>query len=120
VPYVGLVIALIPPTILALAESGIGPAIGIVIGGMILNVVAENVLEPSMTGKALSLSSWLVFVMFFLTVWIIGPVGALLAMPLTVLIVLVLQGNERTRWLATLLMRGDAAESPPVAEAEPA
>ncbi len=87
---------------------------------MILNVVAENVLEPSMTGKALSLSSWLVFIMFFFTVWIIGPVGALLAMPLTVLIVLVLQGNERTQWLATLLTRGDAEVSAPATEPEPA
>ena len=121
VPYVGLVLALIPPTILALAESGPGAAIVIVIGGMILNVVAENVLEPSMTGKALSLSSWLVFIMFFFTVWLVGPVGALLAMPFTVLIVLVLQGNERTRWLATLLTRGDlqagAREAPEAAPA---
>jgi predicted PurR-regulated permease PerM len=62
-----------------------------------------------MTGKALKLSTWLVFVMFFFTVWLLGPVGALIAMPLTVLIVLVLQGNERTRWVATLLTRADSS-----------
>jgi AI-2 transport protein TqsA len=109
VPYVGLVMALIPPVILAFAESGPGAALAIIIGGAILNVVAENVLEPSMTGKALKLSTWIVFVMFFFTVWLLGPVGALVAMPLTVLIVLVLKGNERTRWVASLLTRDDPA-----------
>jgi AI-2 transport protein TqsA len=109
VPYVGLVMALIPPVILAFAESGPGAALAIIIGGAILNVVAENVLEPSMTGKALKLSTWVVFVMFFFTVWLLGPVGALVAMPLTVLMVLVLRGNERTRWVASLLTRDDPA-----------
>jgi AI-2 transport protein TqsA len=117
VPYVGLVIALIPPVILAFAETGPGAALAIIIGGAILNVVAENVLEPSMTGKALKLSTWVVFIMFFFTVWLLGPVGALVAMPLTVLIVLVLKGNERTRWLASLLTRDDPA---PVSETPPA
>ena len=111
VPYVGLVLAVIPPTILALAESGPGAALVVVIGAMALNVLAENVLEPSMTGKALHLATWLVFLMFFFTVWLIGPVGALLAMPLTVLVVLVLQTNERTQWLATLLTGGPSSDS---------
>ena len=72
VPYVGLILAVIPPAILAFAESGPAAALIILIGAAVLNVVAENVLEPSMTGKALKLSTWLVFVMFFFTVWLIG------------------------------------------------
>ena len=113
VPYVGLILALIPPVILAFAETGVGAATAIVLAGAILNVVAENVLEPSMSSKALHVTTWLVFVMFFFTVWLIGPVGALLAMPLTVLIVLVLGSNDRTRWVAALLTNGDAPEAPP-------
>jgi AI-2 transport protein TqsA len=57
--------------------------------------------------------------MFFFWVWLLGPVGALLSMPITVLIVLTLQHNERTRWVAALLTRneGDAGEdSRPAAE----
>ena len=73
------------------------------VGGVVLNLIAENVLEPTLTGRALSLSTWLVFTMFFFWVWLIGPVGALLAMPITVLIVLVLDHNERTRWVAAFL-----------------
>jgi predicted PurR-regulated permease PerM len=105
VPYLGLILALIPPTILALAESGPLAALAMVAGGTILNLVAENVLEPTLTGRALELSTWLVFVMFFVWVWILGPVGALLSMPITVFLVLVLAHEERARWLAQLVTR---------------
>ena len=47
VPYIGLVIALVPPTILAFAASGLPAAAVIVVGGTALNVLAENVLEPT-------------------------------------------------------------------------
>jgi predicted PurR-regulated permease PerM len=115
VPYLGLVLAMIPPTILALAESGPLAAAAFVIGGTALNLIAENLLEPTLTGRALSLSTWLVFIMFFFWVWLLGPVGALLSMPITVLVVLVLQHNERTQWVAALLTRerGDVPAAEP-------
>lgn len=112
VPYLGLVLALVAPTILAFAELGPLAAAVVVGGGIVLNVVAENVLEPTLTGRALSLSTWLVFMMFFFWVWLIGPVGALLSMPITVLIVLVLEHNERTRWVAALLTRRPVEPGP--------
>lgn len=109
VPYLGLTLALIPPALLAFAESGPMSAAILVIGGVVLNVLAENVLEPAWTGRALSLATWLVFLMFFFCVWLLGPVGMLVSMPITVLVVLLLQGDERTRWLASLLTREGAA-----------
>ena len=120
VPYLGLVLAMIPPAILAFAESGLFAATVFVVGGTALNLIAENVLEPTLTGRALSLSTWVVFMMFFFWVWLIGPVGALLSMPITVLVVLVLQHNERTQWIAALLSRQqpeDVAGLVPVAAA---
>jgi predicted PurR-regulated permease PerM len=117
VPYLGLVLAMIPPAILALAESGPVAAAVVVIGATALNLIAENVLEPTLTGRALHLSTWLVFTMFFFWVWLIGPVGALLSMPITVLVVLVLQHNERTQWVAALL--ANEAEAEPAGKAAP-
>jgi predicted PurR-regulated permease PerM len=111
VPYLGLIIALIPPTILAFAESGPLAALAIVVGGTVLNVVAENVLEPTLTGRALHLSTWLVFAMFFLWVFVLGPLGALLSMPITVFLVLALGHDERTRWLASMLGRDPTVRS---------
>jgi predicted PurR-regulated permease PerM len=116
VPYLGLTLALIPPAVLAFAESGAVAAAILVLGGIVLNLVAENVLEPAWTGRALSLATWLVFLMFFFCVWLLGPVGMLVSMPITVLLVLLLQGDERTRWLASLLTR-DGSRPPHADEA---
>jgi AI-2 transport protein TqsA len=124
VPYLGLVLAMIPPAILALAESGPLAAGIVVVGFVVLNLVAENVLEPTLTGRALSLSTWLVFIMFFFWVWLIGPVGALLSMPITVLFVLVLEHNEPTRWVAALLSNepepAHGPSGPPLSDEGPA
>jgi predicted PurR-regulated permease PerM len=120
VPYLGLILAIIPPAILALAESGPLASLAVVVGGTVLNLVAENVLEPTLTGRALSLSTWLVFIMFFFWVWLLGPIGALLSMPITVLVVLVLQHNEPTQWVAALLTREGATATGPTTSAEPA
>jgi predicted PurR-regulated permease PerM len=112
VPYLGLTLALIPPAILAFAESGAPAAVVLIVGGIVLNLVAENVLEPIWTGRALSLATWLVFAMFFVAVWLLGPVGMLVSMPITVLVVLLLQGDERTAWMARLLTRDPGAPAP--------
>ena len=80
-----------------------------------LNLIAENVLEPAWTGRALSLATWLVFLMFFFCVWLLGPVGMLVSMPITVLMVLLLQGDERTSWMARLLTR-ETGSPPPTSE----
>jgi predicted PurR-regulated permease PerM len=56
IPFFGLVIAMIPPTLLALAESGWPQAAIVVIGITAINLLIENVLEPGYTGKRLSLS----------------------------------------------------------------
>jgi AI-2 transport protein TqsA len=112
VPYLGLILAIIPPAILALAESGPLASLAVIVGGTVLNLVAENVLEPTLTGRALSLSTWLVFIMFFFWVWLLGPIGALLSMPITVLVVLVLQHNEPTQWVGALLSREDPNAAP--------
>jgi predicted PurR-regulated permease PerM len=110
VPYLGLTLALIAPTILAFAESGPIAAGAVIAGGIALNLLAENVLEPTLTGRALSLATWVVFAMFFFWVWLLGPVGALLSMPITVLIVQILAHNDRTRWLAAVFERGVAED----------
>lgn len=107
VPYIGLVIAMIPPTLLALAESGWVQALIVVIGVTLINILIENVLEPSYTGKRLSLSPTVVFLSVFFWSWLLGPVGALLSMPITVLLLLVFKNTESTLWLAKIIGKED-------------
>lgn len=105
IPYIGLFTAMIPPTVLAIAEFGLTRGILVVVGAVVLNTLVENVLEPSYTGKKLSLSPTVVFVSFFIWGWLLGPVGALLSMPITVMLMLVLDQHESTRWLSKIIGR---------------
>jgi predicted PurR-regulated permease PerM len=105
IPYIGLATAMIPPTLLALAERGWGAALVVVVGITIINLTIENVLEPGYTGRQLQLSPTVVFLSFFFWAWLLGPIGALLSMPITVMLLLVFQRDESTRWLADLMGR---------------
>jgi predicted PurR-regulated permease PerM len=90
-----------------LAERGAGWALLVVIGIILINLAAENILEPKMTGKALSLSPTVVILSFFFWGWLLGSTGALLSMPITVMIMLIAQQDDRTRWLANLMGTSD-------------
>lgn len=118
VPYIGLVIAMIPPTLLALAEFGWVQALIVVIGVTAINLLIENVLEPGYTGKRLSLSPTIVFLSVFFWSWLLGPVGALLSMPITVLILLMFKNNEGTLWLAKIIGK-ESADTLPEEEKSP-
>jgi predicted PurR-regulated permease PerM len=83
-------------------------ALIVVIGVTAINLLIENVLEPSYTGKRLSLSPTVVFLSVFFWSWLLGPVGALLSMPITVLLLLVFKNSESTLWLAKIIGKEDA------------
>jgi predicted PurR-regulated permease PerM len=112
IPYIGLLTAMIPPALLALAEFGWPQALLIIIAIVLINLLIENVVEPGYTGKRLQLSPTVVFLSFFIWAWLLGPVGALLSMPITVMLLLVFQSNENTLWLARIIGYGTSDELP--------
>jgi AI-2 transport protein TqsA len=105
IPYIGLATAMIPPALLAWAESGPLAALILIVGITVLNLTIENVLEPSYTGKKLQLSPAIVFVSFFFWGWLLGAMGALLSMPITVLLLLTFSASDNSQWLAHLFGR---------------
>jgi AI-2 transport protein TqsA len=122
VPYIGIFIATLPPTFLALAEYGPGRALLVVIGVTVLNLVLENVIFPRMVGKGLSLPTTVVFLSFFVWRGLLGAPGALLSVFLTLLVLLALDSYEQTRWLARVLLpeprEGQAPAGSPASDAE--
>lgn len=106
VPYIGLTLASVPPIILAFAEYGLGTAVIAGIGVLIINLSIENLVEPAVVGRGLRLSPLFVFVSFFFWGWILGPVGVFLSMPITVILVLILDSYDQTRWLANVVSSG--------------
>lgn len=117
VPYIGIVLAAIPPILLALAEFGFTRALLVLLASGVANVLAENLLAPALMGRGLNLSPTVVFISFAFWLWLLGAAGAFLAMPLTVFVVLMLETFPETRWLANVML-ARAASAPATPEAE--
>jgi predicted PurR-regulated permease PerM len=103
IPYIGLVLEAIPAVLLAWIQFGLGPALLVIAGYGILNIVAENVVSPNLMGQGLKLSILTVFLSLILWGWLLGFMGTLLAAPLTVLLKVILDSSDETRWLAIVL-----------------
>jgi AI-2 transport protein TqsA len=117
VPYLGLWVAMIPPTLLALAESGLGWAIVVVAGVLVINVLAENALSPYLMGRGLNLSPTVVFFSFIFWIFLLGAPGAFLAMPLTLFLVAMLSTYPEASWLVSLMVAQEpTSEEVPAAD----
>jgi len=105
IPNIGSILASIPAILLALIDLGAMSALGTAIGYMTVNMVVGNVIEPRIMGEGLGLSTLVVFLSLIFWGFILGPVGMLLSVPLTVMIKIGLDTREETRWLSVLLGR---------------
>jgi predicted PurR-regulated permease PerM len=117
IPAVGFWIALIPPVLLAYALFGTQTALIIFIGYVLINGTAANVISPRVLGKGLSISPLIVFVSVFIWGWLLGGIGAILAIPLTMLLIAILGGFPHTQWLARLMSYVPGSEKEGDAEA---
>jgi AI-2 transport protein TqsA len=103
VPNIGFVLALIPPTVLAFLDGGIGAAVAVVVGYTAINLAFDYVLQPRMMSTNLDLSPVVVIVSILVWTFVIGAMGALLAMPLTIALRTVLLPYPGARWFVALL-----------------
>jgi AI-2 transport protein TqsA len=103
IPNVGLIIACLPAVVIAFILYGWGTALVILVIGIILNATMDNAVTPRIYGKGLNLPVLLVFTSFLFWTWVFGFVGALLAIPATLLVKALLQGRQETRFLVVLL-----------------
>jgi len=111
IPSVGFWIALIPPVFLAYAQYGLPQAIIVFVAYVVINGGVQNIVQPRMMGKGLQLSPLLVFVSFIFWTTLLGGLGALIAIPLTLIVKKVFEIFEGTRWLAALMSVGSESES---------
>ncbi len=103
VPTVGSFIAAVPAVLLALVQLGVGSAGLTLIGFVVVNFVMGSAIEPRWMGKGLNLSPLVVFVSLVLWGWVLGPVGMLLSIPLTIMVKIALAANDDTRWISVML-----------------
>jgi len=103
IPNIGSIIASVPPVLLALIEQG--PGMLMLVGTVLtaINVLIGNVIEPRFMSRGLGLSTLVVFVSLIFWGWILGPIGMLLSIPLTMTLKIMVENNEETRWISILL-----------------
>lgn len=104
VPNVGFVIALVPPALFALLEGGPGLMIAVTVAFVVINVLLQTVIQPRFVGDAVGLSVTVTFLALVFWGFVVGPLGALLAIPFTLLAkALLIDLNPHTRWLNILI-----------------
>lgn len=103
VPTIGSIIAAVPAILLALIQLGPGEALGVLVGFVTINLTFGNLIEPRLMGYGVGISPLVVFVGLIFWYWVFGPVGMLLSVPLTMVVKLMLEADEETRWIAILL-----------------
>ncbi|MCK8518588.1 AI-2E family transporter [Methanoculleus sp. 7T] len=110
VPYIGLIAAAIPPTLLALVRIGPAGAVAVIAAIALIDAAAENLVFPQIASRGLNLSPFVV--LFSVVFWglILGAVGVFLAIPLTIAVKLFLESWEETRWIGELMDAGGRRE----------
>jgi AI-2 transport protein TqsA len=82
----------------------------------VINVVIQSIIQPKYVGDAVGLSTTLTFLSLVFWAWVIGPLGALLAIPLTLLTkALLLDIDPSSRWLSALISSGSVQPVSPAA-----
>jgi AI-2 transport protein TqsA len=103
IPSVGFLIALIPPVLIAYAQYGLQTALIVLVGYILINGGVQNFIQPRIMGQSLRISPVVVFVGLFVWAFLLGGIGALLAVPLTLLVLIIMENFEGTRHLAVLM-----------------
>lgn len=116
IPNVGAFIAGLPPVMLALIQYGPGRALAVMFGFVAVHMVLGNIVEPALMGRRLGLSALVVFLSLLFWGWLWGPAGMFLSVPLTMVARILLEGSDRTRWIAQLLDSNPPVDPPPAAE----
>ncbi len=110
IPNIGSIMAAVPPVLLALITVGPWTAVAIALGYLTINMSIGSFLEPRLMGKGLGLSTLVVFLSLLFWGWVLGPVGMILSVPLTMSMKIALSSFDETQWLSTLLGNTRAQE----------
>jgi len=103
VPSIGSVIAAVPAILLTVVQLGFNAALLVAGVFLVINIGISSFVEPRYMGRGLGLSIVVVFVSLVFWGWVLGPVGMLLSVPLTITVKLALDSKPETQKLGRLL-----------------
>jgi len=103
VPSIGSIVAAIPAVLLALVQGGVGFAILVAFGYVVVNISIGNLAEPYLMGRTLGLSTLVVFLSLVFWGWMWGYIGMLLSVPLTMIVKILFENTDDLQWVAVML-----------------
>jgi AI-2 transport protein TqsA len=104
VPTIGLIVGLVPPAVIGLLDGGPTTALWVVIGYLVINNTIDNLVKPKFVGDAVGLSVTMAFLSLVVWSFVLGPLGALLAIPASLLARAVLSdADPRRAWVGVLV-----------------
>ena len=115
IPNIGSIIAAIPAILLAALQFGLAPAGFIGLGYLAINTIIANLIEPRYLGRGLGLSTLVVFLSLVFWGWLLGSVGMLLSVLLTMVIKIGLENSQDGKWIA-ILLSGEVSEDAEVTQ----
>jgi predicted PurR-regulated permease PerM len=119
VPNMGILIASIPAVLLAFLQLGVESAALVAAGYLTVGFIFGNVVEPRLMGRKLGLSTLVVFLSLMFWGTMLGPIGVILCVPLTMSLKFAFESSKGAQWIAVLLGSEKSNESnPPVLKEE--
>jgi len=113
IPNIGFVIGVVPPALIGLLEGGVDLMLVVIVTYSVVNVIIQSVIQPRFVGNAVGLSTTLTFVSLVFWAWVLGPLGALLAVPMSLFFKAVLvEMDPATRWMGPLVSGRPEGELP--------
>jgi predicted PurR-regulated permease PerM len=104
IPNIGFVIGLVPPALLALLDGGWKAAVAVLIVYCVLNVVIQTFIQPRFVGDAVGLNPTITFLSLALWTFLLGPLGALLAVPATLLVrAILIDADPSAHWVRLII-----------------
>lgn len=108
IPNIGFFVGLIPPALLALVDSGPWTALWVIVAYVVLNFVIQTLIQPKFTGDAVGLNTTTTFLSLMFWSQVIGALGTILAVPLTLFVkAMLIDSDPRARWVSIFLSAGD-------------
>lgn len=113
IPNIGFVIGVMPPALLAVVDSGPWTALWVIVIYSLLNFVIQSIIQPKFTGDAVGLNTTVTFVSLLFWSQVIGALGAILAVPLTLFAkAILIDTDRRAAWVGLFLSAGDNPPDP--------
>lgn len=121
IPYIGSILAAVPAVVVAFVQYGpTMTVIWVIVAFLVVNIIVNYTIYPRLMSQGVDLSMFIVLASMVFWGWVLGPIGLILAVPITAVIKISLDSYPASRWLAVMLGSGPKVESQPEGKPLPA